>query len=239
MCVSTQKTKKCDKHFYEVQVCDLPGGWGGEPQVLERNKKSVRKHPKYGRTGGIGNMKLKRNFFTLIEILTVMAILAVLAGIVVGGVVVVNSKNAETQTLATIKTLEMALTRFKNETGSVYTCDGWNFPSIALTRVVISQNVPANVNGTLWKYLDQKVINSSTKVDGANRYFVDAWGNPILYRVPGKFNSSSFDLGSVGPDGNLGNDGTSVAGATALPVISIENYNKFGTGDDITNFVRK
>ena len=85
------------------------------------------------------------------------------------------------------------------------------------------------------------MINSSTKVDGANRYFVDAWGNPILYRVPGKFNSSSFDLGSAGPDGKLGdNVGTAFAGNIALPGDVSTNYAAhFGRGDDITNFDRK
>lgn len=171
-------------------------------------------------------MKKKVQFFTLVEILTVLAILAVLAGIAVGGVVVVNSKNAETQTLATIKALEIALTQFKNENGSVYTCDGWSSSAIAPTRVLIPSTIPSNTQGTLWKYLDQKLINSATKPEGTNNLcFVDAWGNPIMYRVPGKFNSSSFDLGSKGPDGKYG-DGS-------------DDYNEFGKGDDITNFVRK
>ncbi|MBO5723458.1 MAG: type II secretion system protein GspG [Lentisphaeria bacterium] len=188
-------------------------------------------------------MRKRIHFFTLIEILTVMAILAVLAGIVVGGVVIVNGKNAETQTLATIKALEMALNKYKMETGSIYTgVDGaWNAASIRPIRLTVPGTIPGNLNGTLWKYLDQKLINSATKVDGTNRYFVDAWGNALLYRIPGKFNSSGFDLGSVGPDGKLGDGvGTAFGGGTALPSDVTANYNAaFGLGDDITNFVRQ
>lgn len=37
---------------------------------------------------------------------------------------------------------------------------------------------------------------------------IDPWGNPYQYRVPGDFNTHSFDLYSFGPDGTEGGDGT-------------------------------
>ena len=51
-------------------------------------------------------MKPMKRFFTLIEILTVAAIIAILAGISVGVIGLINNKNAEAQTQATIKALD-------------------------------------------------------------------------------------------------------------------------------------
>lgn len=36
------------------------------------------------------------------------------------------------------------------------------------------------------------------------RRLLDAWGNPLQYRVPGVHNAGSFDLWSMGPDGVSG-----------------------------------
>lgn len=35
---------------------------------------------------------------------------------------------------------------------------------------------------------------------------VDPWGNPYIYRYPGKHTTNSYDLLSVGPDGKKGTD---------------------------------
>ena len=101
----------------------------------------------------------------------------------------------------------------------------------------VTVGLPDNLNGTLLKYLDQKLLNSATKINGANRYFIDGWGRPLLYRVPGKFNKTGFDLGSVGSDGKLGDGQGDEVTASALPTDS--NFGSyFGQGDDITNFLR-
>ena len=87
------------------------------------------------------------------------------------------------------------------------------------------------------------MLNSATKVSGDDRYFIDGWGRPLIYRVPGKFNKTGYDLGSVGPDGKVG-DGAKdddVISESKLPEDGKEkrNYSNFGQGDDITNFLRK
>ena len=181
-------------------------------------------------------MKPMKHFFTLIEILTVAAIIAILAGISVGVIGLINNKNAEAKTQATIKALELALGQFKADNGHFYLGSATlNTPSLL---TVPNPSSVGDLKGTLLKYLDQKLLNSASKPGtGTNLYFVDGWGRPLIYRIPGKFNKTGFDLGSAGPDGKVGDGNGSEITASALPSASdYESY--FGQGDDITNFLR-
>ena len=179
-------------------------------------------------------MKPMKHFFTLIEVLTVAAIIAILAAISVGVIGLISNKNAEAKTLATIKTLELAIGQYKADNGNIYlpgSTSDLNTP----TCLTVTAGIPSDLQGTLLKYLDQKLLNSASKVNGNDRYFIDGWGRPLIYRIPGKFNKTGFDLGSVGPNGKLGDDGTAIT--DSIPALS--DYNaKFGQGDDITNFLR-
>ena len=184
-------------------------------------------------------MKQQKRFFTLIEILTVAAIIAVLAGFSVGAIALISNKNAEAKTKATIKALEMALSQYKTDNGFVYLPGGSSKLKTPI-RLTVPKDIPDNLKGTLLKYLDQQLINSATVADGSSRYFVDAWNRPLIFRYPGKFNTSGFDLGSVGPDGKVGEDGTDIPNTVPAALPAISNYDsKFGKGDDITNFLRK
>ena len=180
-------------------------------------------------------MKPMKQFFTLIEILTVAAIIAILAGISVGVIGLINSKNAEAQTQATIKALELAMGQFKADNGHIFVPSGYNIASPAPVELKITKDPPSgSLNGSLFKYLDEKLLRSASVVDGTNRYFIDGWGRPLIFRIPGKFNKTGFDLGSAGPDGKVGDGGTAIT----HPLPSISDYSNFGKGDDITNFMR-
>lgn len=186
-------------------------------------------------------MKPGKNFFTLIEILTVAAIIAILAGISVGVIGLINNKTAEAKTQATIKALELALGQFKAENGHIFVPAGYNVSSPAPVKLTLPKDPPADLKGTLFKYLDQKLLNSASRVDGTVRYFIDGWGRPLIYRIPGRFNKTGFDLGSVGPDGKVGDGQGDEITATVLPSDSstTDKYaSYFGQGDDITNFMR-
>ena len=177
-------------------------------------------------------MKPMKRFFTLIEILTVAAIIAILAGISVGVIGLISNKNAEARTQATIKALELALGQYKADNGNIYMPKGSSYLHKPIL-ITVTAGIPNNLNGTLLKYLDQKLLNSATKVSGDDRYFIDGWERPLVYRIPGKFNKTGFDLGSAGPDGKIGDSGTAVEDLN-----SAANYAKFGKEDDITNFTR-
>ena len=186
-------------------------------------------------------MKPIKHFFTLIEILTVAVIIAVLAGISIGVVGLIGNKNAEAKTLATIKALELALGQYKADNGCIYLPVASPSTYLANPSPILlktTAGLPSDLNGTLLKYLDQKLLNSASKVDGSVRYFVDGWGRPLLYRMPGRNNKTGYDLGSVGSDGKLGDGQGDEVTADALPTDS--NFGSyFGQGDDITNFLKK
>ena len=61
--------------------------------------------------------KAERKNFTLVEILAVIAIIAILAGLTMGISSLVMRKAADTKTTAAIKYVEIALEKFKNENG--------------------------------------------------------------------------------------------------------------------------
>ena len=65
-------------------------------------------------------MKRKISYFSLVEILTVVAIIGILAGISLGITSYVKTKNREVQTQTTIKMLEMVLEQYKNKYGSYF-----------------------------------------------------------------------------------------------------------------------
>ena len=182
-------------------------------------------------------MKRTKHYFTLIEILTVAAIIAILAGISVGVIALISGKNAEARTQATIKALELALGQYKTDHGTIY-LPGGNGKLKKTVRLTVPATLPDSLDGTLLKYLDQKLLNSATVTDGSSRYFVDGWGHALIYRFPGSFNKAGFDLGSVGADGKIGDGGTGTA-ITSTVDETISDYNNFGKGDDITNFLRK
>ena len=183
-------------------------------------------------------MKPNKQYFTLIEILTVAAIIAILAGISVGVIGLINSKNAEARTQATIKALELALGQYKTETGTIYLPGGSGDLNKAIP-ITVTRGIPDNLNGTLLKYLDQKLLNSASKENGNERYFVDGWDRPLIYRIPGKFNKTGFDLGSVGPDGKWGDGGDALSASIPISITDAKYKDNFGKGDDITNFLTK
>lgn len=193
-------------------------------------------------------MKMMKHVFTLIEILTVAAIIAVLAGISVGVIGLISNKNAEAKTQATIKALELAMGQYKAEFGHPFFQDNkvnqivrLDIPSPDKSNNKLAGYMNDRDGETfktsLIKFLDMKLINMSVKVDSSNpdiAYFIDGWGRPLIFRIPGKFNKTGFDLGSVGPDGKVGDGGASITDTVPSP----SDYDNFGQGDDITNFLR-
>lgn len=183
-------------------------------------------------------MKTEQHSFTMIELITVVAIIAVLAGIAVGVTNLVLNKSAEAKTEATIKALEIALNMYKDKFG--------HYPAISITPnalsiedfTILEPSRSAEFEVSLWKFLDQKLINSATVANGNTRYFKDGWDRPLLYRSPGHYNKTTFDLGSVGPDGRIGDGGTPISTPADITSSINTDYNaNFGKGDDIVNFI--
>ena len=190
-----------------------------------------------------------RNAFTLVELLTTITILAVLAGIALGVTKLVFTKAHESKNQALIKTIEIALEQYKTKYG-YYPNSGTAPVRFIMDRVdltIDSETTDTDkktriLSNNFWQFFDESFKKTYVKqipTSDSNvfyGYVVDAKGNPLIYRCPGVFNVGSFDLGSAGEDGCLGDGGTPINSNMQIEDISDENYKKFGQGDDIVNF---
>lgn len=191
----------------------------------------------------------KRHTFTLVEILTTIAILAILAGISLGVTKLAFGKAHESKNQALIKMIEVALEQYKSKYG-YYPNSGENPQLFMMDMVDLTLTAGESDNdkktrvltNNIWQYFDEDFKKTFVKQTPlANNdifygYVIDAKGNPLVYRCPGIFNTGSFDLGSVGEDGYIGDKVKQVNQDTKLENISDSDYEKFGQGDDIVNF---
>jgi general secretion pathway protein G len=129
-----------------------------------------------------------RSGFTLIEILVVIAVLAMLAALVAPNVFqhVGTAKDATAR--SQIELLGAAL--------DAYRLDNGRYPSTdqgldALQEQPTTQPLPGNWRGP---YLRKAVPQ-------------DPWGNPYIYLSPGEANPRGYDLLSLGADGLPGGEG--------------------------------
>lgn len=126
-----------------------------------------------------------RHGFTLLEMVMVMAIIAVLAGGVItlmGGF----GKGAEVQQANNdIKTIGAALTQYKTLAGRYPTTD---------------QGLEALVKKPTKPPLPKSYAPALTALPK------DPWGNEYIYKMPGSKDTTIYELISHGPDGKEGGD---------------------------------
>lgn len=140
------------------------------PQSLERSQLS-------GRSG-----------FTLIEIVVVIIVLGLLAGLVapriIGRVSEAKSATAETQ----IELLSVALDNYRLDNGY--------YPTTAQGLEALRTRPGGEPAARNWRgpYLRKAVP-------------LDPWDRPYVYRSPGESNPTGFDLLSLGRDGAPGGEG--------------------------------
>ena len=123
--------------------------------------------------------------FSLIELLLVLVILSVLAGIVLPKVTGISKKSRITKAETEIANIGTALKRFEMDLDRFPTTDE------GLQALVTP---PSGVTEGKWQgpYLERGVPK-------------DPWGKAYLYRSPG-VNRADYDLYSLGADGGEGND---------------------------------
>lgn len=123
--------------------------------------------------------------FTLVELLVVLAILGLLAGVV--GPSVMRSLGAAKPKTAKVQVEDLSATL------DIYRLEVGRYPSTqeGLTALVQAPAGAQNWNGP---YLKKTTVPK------------DPWGNDYQYRSPGQ-NGGGFDLYSLGSDGQDGGDG--------------------------------
>ena len=154
---------------------------------------------------------MKRTPFTLIEIVMVVALIAVLTGIAIGGYSYAMGSARESATRATIKQLETALENAKAKHGfylpdksnKIYILKDGNADAAALASSTWDKTDLKDCIADFLKTLDVESLRQYADADGA---VCDAWGNPIVYKAPDKSKKKSFTLRSKGPDGEDSDD---------------------------------
>lgn len=121
-----------------------------------------------------------RRAFTLVEMLLVVTIIGILAALVIPKIVGRSEQARATAAHADLSSIKTALDAFEVDNGY--------YPK-NLGDLVAAPGTAKNWHGP---YLEK--IPS------------DPWGNNYVYYFPGKHNSSSYDLLSVGPDAKEGTD---------------------------------
>lgn len=133
------------------------------------------------------SMLEQRRGFTLIEILVVIAVISILASIV-SPMVFRNVGDANVSTArAQIEIFGMAL--------DAYRLDNGRYPTSEEGLRVLRES-PEGEAGDRWRgpYLRKDVP-------------LDPWGRPYVYVSPGEVNPDSYDLLSLGRDGEPDGDG--------------------------------
>ena len=126
--------------------------------------------------------------FTLIELMVVIVILGVLAGLIIPRIMGRPDEARQAKAKMQIEALESALKLYKLDSGSYPTTEqGLN----ALVEAPTVGNIPKN-----WRqggYLEKSKVPK------------DPWGNDFVYLSPG--NHGDFDLTCLGADGESGGEG--------------------------------
>lgn len=130
----------------------------------------------------------RRSGFTLLELVVVIIVLGLLAGIVAPQIIGRLSEAKSTTARTQIELLSVALDGYRLDTGAYPTTEQG---LAALRDKPTRAPAPANWRGP---YLRKAVP-------------LDPWGRAYIYRAPGERAPTGFDLESLGRDGKAGGDG--------------------------------
>ena len=125
--------------------------------------------------------KKRRSAFTLVEVVVVIVILVSLAGIATPIYMNYVKQGKISTAQMQIKLIEQELDNYKIQVGKY----------------------PSELRGLV------ENVDNHEKWDGPymKKIPLDPWGNEYQYTVPGENNTKSFDLCSLGADGQTGGDG--------------------------------
>ncbi|WP_404711567.1 type II secretion system major pseudopilin GspG [Sphingomonas sp. MMS24-J13] len=124
---------------------------------------------------------------TLIEMIVVLAIIAIIAGLIVVNVINRPDQARGTTTQVDMRNIASAL--------KIYRLDNGDYPSTAQGLAALVTKPTGEPVARNW--------NSGGYLDAVP---IDPWGHPYIYRSPGE-GGTGFDLVSNGKDGKPGGEG--------------------------------
>jgi len=139
-----------------------------------------------------------RSAFTLMELLIVIAVIAILSGILLPAAMQAWSKAYVQKGKAAIAALEVAINMYKTDMG-YYPGDGGGTDSATLVTALTDTSQGGNWHGPYMSFKTDELDSSDN--------FLDPWGNSYVYQKPGTNNTNSYDLYSLGADGASGGTG--------------------------------
>jgi len=131
---------------------------------------------------------MTKRAFTLIELIVVIAIIAILAGMVVSGAQQARKRGAITKAKAQIASIETAISMYETDMGAYPGTD-----NKTLVEALTTEPDDSDWSGP-YMQIKKDELNE-------NGEYMDAWGNAFVYVNPGKNNASFYDLYSKGPNG--------------------------------------
>ncbi|MEM0965070.1 MAG: type II secretion system protein [Verrucomicrobiota bacterium] len=176
---------------------------------------------------------MKRNAgFTLVELLTVIGVIAVLSAISFGIAAGVYQRQARTKAAAELSALASSLEAYRAEHGSypIATGASWEENAETLYQALTGQTDP---NGDSFRDSNGSETTKRALVDvskfelespengntfASDNKFLDPWGNPYVYQYnndSSSWNRFGFVLFSRGQDGDLTNPSSGIVDKAA------------------------
>lgn len=139
-----------------------------------------------------GNLKQSPRFgFTLLELLVVIAVIAILSGILLPAAMQVWRKAYVKKAEAAISALEVAINMYKTDIGDYPDDSGGADCGTLVTALTTATG--SKWHGPYMSFKKDEIVSGS---------FVDPWGAAYVYdKGPTYGNQNSYNLYSKGPDG--------------------------------------
>ena len=170
-------------------------------------------------------MKKKTNGFTALELLMVIAVISILAGILLSGVTAANKRARISRMKAFIESITVAMSAYRNDYYVYPPTDipgvGGETPAECLYYFLGANFTAGNNSGinsgpyfefrdtnrSAWTNNRADMNGDGDTTDDVDKLYqvVDAWNSPLSYTIPGVNNTNSVDIYSFGPNGNDNN----------------------------------